>query len=78
MKKKKRDNAAAELTIMLALEVLQVACQTRFGANAECESGEATIYISPQGVELTDKNGVIVAAGTETVTKAMMRKERKK
>lgn len=57
---------------------LQSVLRTHFGDDAKSGSGQHTIYIGPDKIDLTDGAGTIVARGPARVATVVRRKRRPK
>jgi hypothetical protein len=55
---------------------LQDALRQKFGAKAVSDSGQCTLYIGPNKVDLTNEHGTIVARGPARVATVLVRKRR--
>jgi hypothetical protein len=60
------------------LRGLQFILKSRFGMKATSESGENTIYIGPDKIDMTNAEGTIVARGPARVATVLVRRKRKR
>ena len=61
-----------------AIKHLQGLLAKRFGKGYSSECGEATIYVSPDKIDMTDLHGHIEARGPSQVVRVLRRKRRAK
>lgn len=59
------------------LSLLQLKLKQYFGAKATSASGECTIFIGPDKVDLTDGGGTVIARGPAKVATVIMRRKRR-
>jgi hypothetical protein len=60
-----------------AICLLQAQSKVRFGDKALSSCGENTVSIGPNSICVTNKDGIIIARGVRTATKALIQKPRR-